>query len=382
MPREPRRATSRSGPLYPSVIQLKTSAPGTSPAGAVSDESSPCYAAILTLPLHGLEALAVAIATPANSHTFAAQADTDRRSPLSVEPNRWMDGSHVRGYLAQEVKALIATYRQFETLVPHPARRGASHPGEDGRYVESLVRSCLRKFLPRDLDISSGFILRPAVKTGTDGQERRGERDQTSTQLDVLVFDAAHYPPFQRFDNAVIVPPEGVVGIISVKKTLRPSDVRTECGNLLSAAEYCRTLDANGKARRGPFLALIGMDCPQDLSAKNMPDSIFAKISSAYEQNPEPFFDELVGFVGVIARGSAFKTRPSGSARAARFVWHTYNEDEEHLALQFLITGISSVYYDPTRSHLRRPGYTAFASGRAHDKTLGNISVSGLRWSS
>lgn len=301
---------------------------------------------------------------------------------MSAKRKRWMDGSHVRGYLAQEVRALIATYRQFETLVPHPNRRGARHPGEDGRYVESLVRSCLRKFLPRDLEIGSGFILRPAVKTGTDGQERRGEKDQVSTQLDILVFDGAHYPPFQRFDNAVIVPPEGVVGVISVKKTLRPTDVCAECENLLSAAGHCRTLDASGKPRRGPFLALIGMDYPQRLSTDNMPDRIFSEIALAYTKKPKPFFDELVGFVGIITRGSAFKARPTSAANAAKFVWHTYKKnEEEHLALQFLITGISSVYYDPTRNALRRPGFTAFESGRSHDKQLGTVSISRLRWS-
>ena len=38
-----------------------------------------------------------------------------------------------------------------------------------------------------------------------------------STQLDIIVYDSAKYPIFQRFGESVIVPPEGVVGIISVK---------------------------------------------------------------------------------------------------------------------------------------------------------------------
>lgn len=33
-----------------------------------------------------------------------------------------------------------------------------------------------------------------------------------------LIYNSARYPVFQRFGDSVIVPPEGVVGIISVKK--------------------------------------------------------------------------------------------------------------------------------------------------------------------
>ena len=264
-----------------------------------------------------------------------------------------MDGSHIRRYLSQEVNALIATYKQFEAL--------AKHSAEDGRYVEFLIRSCLKKFLPGGLDVSTGFILRPAVKTGIKGTERRGEKDQTSKQLDILVFDGARYSSFQRFDNAMIVPPEGVVGIISVKKTLKSTDIKKECESLLEAAELCRTFDVKDESRRGPFLALIGMEYSRKTK---IPESIFEKISSAYNGSSKPFFDEVVGSVGVITEGSAYKARPSKSPKSARFAWHAHKKDDErHLALQFLIKGISSVYYDPTRSDLRHPGFTAFASG-------------------
>lgn len=42
--------------------------------------------------------------------------------------------------------------------------------------------------------------------------------DSHSTQLDILIYDSAKYPIFQRFGENVIVPPEGVAGIISVKR--------------------------------------------------------------------------------------------------------------------------------------------------------------------
>src|SRR5712675_1095201 len=141
---------------------------------------------------------------------------------MIIEPSSTgMDGLRIRSLLHSDVSALLATYEHFEKLVPHKTKSGAANTGEDGRYVEALVRSYLRKFLPRNLEALTGFILRPAVKTGVDGRERKGREDAQSTQLDIIVYDSANYPIYQRLGDDVVVPPEGVVAVCSVKKHLR-----------------------------------------------------------------------------------------------------------------------------------------------------------------
>jgi len=85
-----------------------------------------------------------------------------------------MDGKRIQDYWSSEVSALLSRYRQFETLVPAPNRAGSAHAGEDGRFVEDLIREHLRQFLPKGLEVLTGFILRPAVKTGESGRERHG----------------------------------------------------------------------------------------------------------------------------------------------------------------------------------------------------------------
>ena len=77
-----------------------------------------------------------------------------------------MDGERIQEYWSKEIEALIETYQQFERLLPNSKTSGASHRGEDGRYVEDLISSYLQKFLPSSLEVLTGFILRPAVKTG------------------------------------------------------------------------------------------------------------------------------------------------------------------------------------------------------------------------
>lgn len=293
-----------------------------------------------------------------------------------------LDGSRVREYLGTEVEALLATYDQFAKLLPSQTSAGASHRGEDGRYVEALLRSYLRRMLPGSLDVSSGFVMRPAVKTGLNGRERGSEKDSHSRQLDIIVHDSARYPVFQRFADNVIVPPEGVVAVVSVKKHLRGADVSEECAALRATAQLCECLDSNDQAVRGPFLALLAVRAADAPATKPVGEWIFENISRAYQSaEPLPSFDELVGFVGTLDQVSVFKARPEGRpVTSARYVCINHKDHEKHWGLQMILTGILSVYYDPSRNSLRRPGFSGFEPGRKHDADLGELSVAGLRY--
>jgi len=292
-----------------------------------------------------------------------------------------VDGERIQDYWSDEVDALVRTYRQFEKLIPSERVDGAAHAGEDGRYVEDLVREYLQQFLPRDLEVLTGFILRPAVKTGESGRERKDDHDRHSGQLDIIVYDSAAYPVFQRFGNSVIVPPEGVVAVVSIKKHLNDGDILHECGELFEAASLCQTLRSNNRDDkvRGPFLALVSVKSKIKKVKTDNLDWIFQKVQEAYASKTDVTFDQLVGYIGALDEWSIFKRRPEKKLKAAEYVGFNHQPNESHLGLQLLLTGILSVYYDETRRALRRPGFTAFPSGRAHDKKLGGISCAKLR---
>ena len=293
-----------------------------------------------------------------------------------------MDGKRLQTYWSKEINALIESYQQFATLIPSLSYDGSAHHGEDGRYVEDLLKEYLKKYLPKGLEILTGFILRPSVKTGTKGKERKDETDQHSTQLDLIIFDSERYPIFQRFGDSCIVPPEGVIGIISVKKHFNDNDIKKECEALWKASQLCRTIytnDRNDKTR-GPYLALVSMN--SKINKTDTINWIFDKINDAYQkENEQPTFDDLVGIVVSLNEWSIFKTRPSPKNKPtkAKYVYLKHKKDEAHLGLQFLLTGLFSVFYDVTRRNIRRPGFTAFPSGRNHDKSLGNIECNGIR---
>ncbi len=288
-----------------------------------------------------------------------------------------MDGKRIQEYLSNEAKALLAVYRQFQTLLPDPKQDAASHKGEDGRYIESLIKEYLKKYLPKDLEVVTGFILRPAVKTGIQNRARRAETDTHSTQLDIIVYDSNHYPVFQRFGDNVIVPPEGVVSIISVKKRFNQYDFRSEAEALKNADKLCRYTNERGEKIRGPFLAMVAMHSVEK-KATSTQKWVFDQIAPVYHPD-EDTFDETVGLITSIEGWSIFKRRPSSAEPKAQYISFCHKDGEEHFGLQFLLTGILSVYYDPSRNSRERPGFTAFPSGRSEDEFLGEVRVCDLR---
>jgi hypothetical protein len=315
-------------------------------------------------------------------HGFISRAGYFRQGlTLVVKGACLMDGKRIQDYWSSEVDALVRTYRQFETLIPAPNGDGAQHKGEDGRFVEDLLRAYLSQYLPGGLEVLTGFILRAAVKTGENGRERKHEVDTHSTQLDIIVFDSANYPVFQRFGNSVIVPPEGVIGIISVKKHLNDGDIKKECEALFNAAALCKTLRSNNPADkvRGPYLALVSVRSNIEKVRTDILEWTFAQIQAAYSGKSDITFDNLVGFIGSLDEWSIFKRRPNENLIRAEYVGFKHQDGESHLGLQFILTGILSAFYDETRRNLRRPGFTAFPSGRPHDKDIGQIPCSQLR---
>lgn len=286
-----------------------------------------------------------------------------------------MDGHRIQQYWSHEMEAMLETYRQFEILIPAKEGKGAAHRGEDGRYVETLIREYLKRYLPKELEVLTGFIMRPAVKTGLNNKVRKNEQDSNSTQLDILIYNSVKYPVFQRFGDSVIVPREGVIGIISVKKKLKDIDIEHEVMALKNVSKLCRCYNDDREAIRGPFLALVSMDSfEKEHSSTDM--WIYNKLSELYTK--EDCFDDLIGYIGSLNKWSIFKKRPK-IGNNAEYLYFNHSEEEMHLGFQFLLTGILSVYYDKSRNNISRPGFTAFPSQRACDRKLGDIKVTKLR---
>ena len=87
---------------------------------------------------------------------------------------------------------------------------GNAHWGEEGRYKEAVLRSIIRRFLPANYSLGTGFVLK-----------KRGA-SKISKQIDIIVYDNT-YPILFREGDFIITTPENVKGIIEVKTRLNLS---------------------------------------------------------------------------------------------------------------------------------------------------------------
>jgi hypothetical protein len=115
----------------------------------------------------------------------------------------------VKGILEYH-KSISNEFKNIENRV----RNLIIHWPEDGRYKEVVLRNIFRKFLPQDIQMGTGFVVRP--------DKQRGKHLQ-SKQIDIILFSTSYPVLFQEGDF-VILSPECVKGIIEVKTDLSNLD--------------------------------------------------------------------------------------------------------------------------------------------------------------
>jgi hypothetical protein len=89
------------------------------------------------------------------------------------------------------------------------ARQLISHGPEKGRSLEGEVAAVIRAMLPTEYGVGTGFV----AYHDNDGPK-------LSSQLDIVIFDAAKGGPLARLATCEVYPIEAVFGYIEVKATL------------------------------------------------------------------------------------------------------------------------------------------------------------------
>ncbi|OLQ85535.1 hypothetical protein BIY21_04665 [Vibrio ponticus] len=87
-----------------------------------------------------------------------------------------------------------------------------SHNPSIGSYRESILKDFVRKFIPKSLQVKSGFIA------GNNNQNKIS--DDQSRQIDILIYDNDNYTALLETNDFSVVRPEAVLGCVEVKSTL------------------------------------------------------------------------------------------------------------------------------------------------------------------
>lgn len=88
---------------------------------------------------------------------------------------------------------------------------GNAHWGEEGRFKEAVLKNVIRKFLPSNLSVGTGFILR--AEGDSDDQ------NELSSQLDVIIYDNTLPLLFSEGDF-IITTANNIRAIIEVKSRI------------------------------------------------------------------------------------------------------------------------------------------------------------------
>ena len=91
---------------------------------------------------------------------------------------------------------------------------GNAHWGEEGRFKEAILKNILRKFLPKNLSVGTGFILKATGNNDND--------NLLSNQLDIIIYDNTLPLLFSEGDF-IITTHKCVRGIIEVKSRITPA---------------------------------------------------------------------------------------------------------------------------------------------------------------
>lgn len=102
---------------------------------------------------------------------------------------------------------------------------GNAHWGEEGRYKEAVLKNVIRRFLPANLSVGSGFIVQSNINNINQAT--------ISTQLDIIVYDNT-YPVLFSEGDFIITTQNNVRAIVEVKtRVVNENGQRNSLSNVM-----------------------------------------------------------------------------------------------------------------------------------------------------
>lgn len=151
---------------------------------------------------------------------------------------------NVRHYQESVTKELDIVKNRVRNLI------GDAHWGEEGRFKEAVLKNALRRVLPNNLSVGTGFILKAVGSNDND--------NKLSKQIDIIIYDNT-YPVLFSEGDFIITTFSNVRGIIEVKTRLDHNSFRTTLRHLDSSLRDFIT-DLQASDARKIFTGIFAFD--------------------------------------------------------------------------------------------------------------------------
>jgi hypothetical protein len=168
-----------------------------------------------------------------------------------------------------------------EVLTELELARSIPHPGESGRAREKIVENFFRRLIPKDFDISTGFVI-----DASGG---------ISKQIDIVIYRTNYHPVFEigGIKHFMV---ESVAVVIENKANIQSVKVLQDA---LDNIRSVKTLDkSNGRRNRAAHL--IG----GEVDASSFFADTFGAIVAQSSMTKETIRGELLGFLRSTERSS------------------------------------------------------------------------------
>jgi hypothetical protein len=110
---------------------------------------------------------------------------------------------------------------------------GSAHWGEEGRYKEAVLMNVIRRFLPSDVSVGTGFVAK------SENRHVWWEEVAVSKQIDIIVYDN-RIPVLFSEGDFIITTQRNVRAIVEVKTKANNSQLR---GILRTSIENARLME-------------------------------------------------------------------------------------------------------------------------------------------
>lgn len=121
-------------------------------------------------------------------------------------PSRRIMPANARGFQESITSELETIKDRVRFLI------GSRHWGEEGRFKEAILKNIIKKFIPNNISVGTGFIV------GSD------KENDVSRQLDIILYDNTCPVLFSEGDF-IITTKKNVKGIIEVKSRITPASL-------------------------------------------------------------------------------------------------------------------------------------------------------------
>ncbi len=192
--------------------------------------------------------------------------------------------------IATEFAAQSAQIKQF--VKSHGPSIGAAH--------EILLRSFLKKYLPKWVSVGHGFII--------------DKGNSLSKECDVLIYNSLYYSPLYQIEDFLVLAPESVIAVIEVKSGLNKKMLHDSICNLGAVKTINPDIDVSLFVYRPPSLNTIFEYIQSydfsEMKEECIPDRIYGMSKYALER--VTFYDskgEKPAAIGYLTKGSYAKPK-------------------------------------------------------------------------